>query len=214
TPHTRTTALPTYPFQHHRYWLTPATTTNVSTAGLDQPDHPLLGAITCLADQDQIVLSGRISVTSHQWLTGHRVGGAVVFPATGFIDLLLCAGEHAGSPVVDELVLQAPLVLSDGATTDLQITVHPVDDTQQRPVTVHARTHDNYERTPWTLHATGKLSARTAGPPAPTAPPLVGVVDVEGFYQGLAAQGLGYAGPFQAVVGIAEDPADPDTVVA
>ncbi|WP_264079159.1 SDR family oxidoreductase [Mycobacterium szulgai] len=43
---------------------------------------------------------------------------------------------------------------------------------------------------------------------------MVGVVDVEGFYQGLAAQGLGYAGPFQAVVGIAEDPADPDTVVA
>ncbi|WP_264062784.1 polyketide synthase dehydratase domain-containing protein, partial [Mycobacterium angelicum] len=169
----------------------------------------MLGAITCLADQDQIVLSGRISATSHRWLTGHRVGETVVFPATGFIDLLLYAGEHAGSPVVDELVLQAPLVLPDDVATDLQITVHPVDDTQQRPVTVHARTHDNQERTPWTLHATAKLSVGTAGVPAPTVPSVVEGVDVGGFYAGLAAQGLGYAGPFQAVVGIAADPADP-----
>ncbi|WP_262491213.1 polyketide synthase dehydratase domain-containing protein, partial [Mycobacterium simiae] len=116
------------------------------------------------------------------------MGETVVFPATGLIDLLLYAGEQAGSPVVDELVLQAPLVLSDDAATDLQITVHPLDDTQQRPVTVHARTHDNHERTPWTLNATGKLSARTAGVPAPTVPSVVEAVDVTGFYQGLAAQ--------------------------
>ncbi|WP_188113234.1 hypothetical protein, partial [Mycobacterium simiae] len=52
-PHAHTTTLPTYPFQHHRYWLTPTPTPDVSTAGLHQPDHPLLGAITTLADQDQ-----------------------------------------------------------------------------------------------------------------------------------------------------------------
>ena len=61
-------ALPTYPFQHRSYWLYPIPTADVSTAGLGRPDHPLLGAVTELADQDQIVLSGRLSTaTSAGW---------------------------------------------------------------------------------------------------------------------------------------------------
>ncbi|WP_188113235.1 hypothetical protein, partial [Mycobacterium simiae] len=50
-PHARITALPTYPFQHRAYWLTPAASADVGAAGLHRPDHPLLGAITTLADQ-------------------------------------------------------------------------------------------------------------------------------------------------------------------
>ncbi|MCV7078094.1 type I polyketide synthase, partial [Mycobacterium szulgai] len=208
TPHTRTTALPTYPFQHHRYWLTPATTTNVSTAGLDQPDHPLLGAVTPLTDQDQVmVLTGRLSPTTHPWLASHRVHGTPILPAAVLADLLLYGGGHADCPVIDELLLQAPVVLSDESTIDVQITIHAIDEMHRRPFTVHSRTSGDLPGTAWVLHATGTLSAEQGRAPVVVVPSVVGVVDVEGFYQGLAAQGLGYAGPFQAVVGIAEDPA-------
>ena len=45
----------------------------------------------------------------------------MVFPATGFIEVVLQAGESTGCPVIDELVLHTPLMLSEQAPTDLQI---------------------------------------------------------------------------------------------
>ncbi|SON63958.1 Narbonolide/10-deoxymethynolide synthase PikA1, modules 1 and 2 [Mycobacterium simulans] len=134
-----TVALPTYPFEHRRYWLSPATSADVSAAGLDRPDHPLLGAITHLADQDQIVVSGRLAITTHRWLTGHQVNDRIIFPATGFVELVLHAGQHAHTPVIDELILHTPLVLSEHTPTDVQITIHPPTETHQRPFTVPSR---------------------------------------------------------------------------
>ena len=93
--------------------------------GLDRPEHPLLGAVTELADQDQVVVSGRLSTATQGWLAGHQVDDSVVFPATGFIDVVLRAGELAGCPVIDELVLHTPLVLVEDTPTDLQIMVQP-----------------------------------------------------------------------------------------
>ena len=60
-PHASTIALPTYPFEHRSYWVAPTDTAEVSAAGLGRADHPLLGAVTELADQDQVVLTGRLS---------------------------------------------------------------------------------------------------------------------------------------------------------
>ncbi|ORA05562.1 hypothetical protein BST12_29370, partial [Mycobacterium angelicum] len=175
-PHTPTTALPTYPFQHRPYWLTPAATTNVTTAGLDQPDHPLLGAVTPLTDQDQVmVLTGRLSPTTHPWLGSHRVQGTPILPAAVLADLLLYAGGHADCPVIEELLLQAPVVLADESTTDVQITVHPVDETHRRPFTVHSRTSGGAA---WVLHATGTLSAERGRAPAVVVPSVVEGVDV------------------------------------
>src|SRR5690606_2334876 len=43
--------LPTYPFQHQRYWINPTSDsrTNLSGAGLSAAGHPLLGAAVELA---------------------------------------------------------------------------------------------------------------------------------------------------------------------
>ncbi|WP_191499925.1 type I polyketide synthase, partial [Mycobacterium simulans] len=213
-PHANTVALPTYPFQHRRYWLTPTPTADVSAAGLDRPEHPLLGAVTHLADQDQIVISGRLSISTHAWLAAHRVHDTVVLPATGFIELVLHAGQHADCPVVDELILHTPLVLADHNPTDLQITVNPVDDTDRRPVTVHSRTSDNHHHSPWVLHASGALRAEQPSIPAATPPLLAQAIDPHSFYDQLATTGLHYDPPFQGVCAISQHHTDPDTVDA
>ena len=62
-PHARVIALPTYAFQHRSYWVSPAPGADVAAAGLGRPEHPLLGAVTDLADQDQVMWSARLSLS-------------------------------------------------------------------------------------------------------------------------------------------------------
>ena len=110
-PHARTIGLLTYAFQHRRYWLAPSGAGDADSLGLDRPEHPLLGAVAELAGHDQVVVTGRWSATSH-WLADHRVHTRVVFPAAGFIEVVLRAGDYVGCPVIEELVVHTPLVLS------------------------------------------------------------------------------------------------------
>ncbi len=110
-----------------------------------------------LADQDQVVLTGRLSTATQDWLRGHQVHDTVLFPATGFIEVLLQAGEYTACPVIDELVLHTPLRLSEHTPTDLQIVVQALDEHGRRPFSVHSRTGG--QSGVWTLHASGELSA-------------------------------------------------------
>ena len=214
-PQSRTVPLPTYPFEHRRYWLTPTQSADVSAAGLDRPEHPLLGAITRLADRDEVVASGRLSMSAQGWLAGHCVGGGVVFPATGFIDVVLAAAELVGCRVIDELVLHTPLGLSEDTPTDLQIMVGSVDEQGRRVFSVHARSGEQNQPAEWTLHASGTLSSTPPGLVSPwsTVVPTE-PIDADGFYEQLASQGLGYTGPFCSLQSMGSDPAHPQTVYA
>ena len=214
-PYAHTVALPTYPFEHRRYWLAPTAAAEAADLGLGRPEHPLLGAVTELADQDQVVLSGRLSTSTVGWLAGHVVSDVVVLPATGFIDVVLRAGELADCPVIEELVLHTPLVLFDHPPTDVQITVHPVEDGGRRPFTVHARTGGEHPATAWSLHATGVLSTERHRVSAPLAgPPGVEAIDQDSFYGRLADHGFCYGGPFRSLRGIGHDPTRPELVYA
>ena len=64
----------------------------------------------------------------------------MVFPAAGFIEVLLRAGELTGCPVIDELIVHTALTLSEQVPTDLQILVDPLDEHGRRPFSVHSRT--------------------------------------------------------------------------
>ncbi|WP_261881391.1 polyketide synthase dehydratase domain-containing protein, partial [Mycobacterium marinum] len=218
-PGATTVELPTYPFQRRRYWLDPAPRADVGAAGLDQPEHPLLGAVTELADQDQIVLSGRLSTSVHRWLAGHQLGDTAVLPVTALIDMALYAGEHTGCPTIDELVLQTPLTLTPDAATDLQISVTAPDEQNRRTFSVHARTSEHpHQHSTWVLHASGTLSnhrSRMLSPTTPfTARPTLNAVDQEGFYEELAQHGVCYNGAFRALHSLENDPTDTNTTCA
>ena len=214
-PQTRTIPLPTYPFEHRRYWLMATPSADVSAAGLDRPEHPLLGAITRLADRDEVVVSGRLSMSTQGWLTGHRVGDTVVFPATGFIDVVLAAAELVDCAVIDELVLHTPMELSEDTPTDLQIAIGPVDEQGRRAFSVHACSGEQHRPTAWTLHATGTLSSTRPGLVSPWST-VAGTepIDADSFYEQLATQGLAYSGPFCSLQRMGSDPAHPQRVYA
>ncbi|WP_330333035.1 type I polyketide synthase [Streptomyces sp. NBC_00536] len=156
--------LPTYPFQHERYWLEPATAGagDVSGAGLDPAGHPLLGAAVTLAGSDSVLFTGRLSLRTQPWLADHTVSGTTVLPGAAFVELAVRAGDQAGCERVEALVLDVPLTLPAEGAVRVQVLVETPDAQGRRSFTVSSRPEAAPADTPWERHAWGVL--------APTAP--------------------------------------------
>jgi acyl transferase domain-containing protein/acyl-CoA synthetase (AMP-forming)/AMP-acid ligase II/acyl carrier protein len=199
--------LPTYAFQRDRFWLEAPRHENtaVASAGLVAADHPLLGAAVELADSGGLVLTGRISLSQHQWLTGHAVYGRVILPGSAFVELALAAAQRSGLDRVEELTLEGALALPAKGAIAVQLTVGAPDETGRRSMALHARVDDGTADAPWTRHARGTLS--TAVPVAPfdlRAWPPAGAVEVslDGLYERLSGAGLAYEHAFQGLRGV------------
>ncbi|MEE1929763.1 SDR family NAD(P)-dependent oxidoreductase, partial [Streptomyces sp. TRM 70351] len=199
-PGARPVPLPTYAFQHERYWLEgPATPGDADGLGLSSAGHPLLGAAVPLADRDGHLFTGRISRATHAWLDGHAVLDTVLLPATGLLELAVHAGDRAGTPRVAELTLAAPLVLPAQGSVRLQAAVGEADSGGQRPLEIYSRAQEGE----WVLNASGSLAPEedseqpeglTSWPPAEATE-----VSLDGAYDRLAALGFAYGPGFRGL---------------
>ncbi|BET46713.1 type I polyketide synthase [Kitasatospora aureofaciens] len=199
--------LPTYAFQHERYWLeAPVSVGDVAAVGLSAARHPLLGGAITLADRSGVLLTGRLSLATHAWLADHAVHSTVLIPGTALVELALRAGEEVGCDTVEELTLQAPLVLpATGArAVQVQIVVGEPDARNLRPVDVYARVEDDTGEAPWTCQATGLLAPGTGAPEEATdfavwPPRDAEPVDIGGFYDAMADRGYDYGPVFRGL---------------
>ncbi|MFB7636341.1 SDR family NAD(P)-dependent oxidoreductase [Streptomyces sp. NPDC056149] len=203
----RRVELPTYAFQRQRYWpkAVVRVSGDVQGLGLGSAGHPLLGAAVTLADSEQVVLTGRLALSTHPWLADHAVRGTVLLPGTAYLELALHAGHQLGCDAVEELTLEAPLTLPASGGVQLQVSVESEDEAGRRALFVHSRPDADGDA-PWTRHATGVLAPATA-PPAPTGleawPPADAVpVDLTDVYQRFADQGFHYGPVFQGLQGV------------
>ncbi|MEV6766954.1 SDR family NAD(P)-dependent oxidoreductase [Streptomyces sp. NPDC051105] len=202
----RRVSLPTYAFQRERYWITPTTGTgDLSAAGLGRLDHPMLSAAVSVGERDEWLFTGRVSLDSAPWVRDHVVLGTVIMPGTGLVELALAAGRHAGSPVLEELVLEAPLVLEGNTAAQLQVTLGEPDEDGRRAVAVYSRAEQRGEgeRPEVVCHARGVLVAETqplvSVLPVEWPPPGAEPVDVEALYGRLADAGYDYGPVFQGL---------------
>ncbi|MGC9443191.1 type I polyketide synthase, partial [Streptomyces sp. WG5] len=197
--------LPTYAFQRQRYWIESGRGAgDLRAVGLEAAGHPLLGATVALADSDGFLFTGRLSLDTHPWLADHAVMGSVLLPGTAFVELAVRAGDQVGCDVLEELTLQAPLVLPEhgGVQVQIHVSAPDTDGTGRRTFTLSSRSEGGAADELWVRHAAGVLAqgaARpdfelTQWPPAGAEP-----VPTENLYAELSALGMAYGPVFRGL---------------
>ncbi|MEU6582347.1 type I polyketide synthase [Nocardia sp. NPDC046763] len=198
--------LPTYAFDQRTYWVVEGTGSgDPRQLGLGAAEHPLLGAVVSVADGGDVLLTGRLSLSSHPWLADHAVGGRVLLPGTAFVELALYAANAVGAARLGELMLAAPLVIPDRGAVQIQVRVSGGQDTDEWQLGVFSRAQlPDAEAGPWIAHATGVLDSAAAEdipvddlqlwPPVGAA-----AVEVGDVYDIFAAGGYGYGPVFRGL---------------
>jgi len=152
-PPGRHVRLPAYPWQRQRHWQ--------EVRALGRPisgsrAHPLLGhridtAQTCYESQPDPALL--------PYLADHKVGGAVVFPAAGYLEMALAVADGVegatddGTLVLTEFELRRPLLLPLEARPPVVHVTRSAEDGQLR---IHSRDGDRADD--WVLHAIGRAA--------------------------------------------------------
>ncbi|TDV49775.1 polyketide synthase 12 [Actinophytocola oryzae] len=192
----RVVGLPTYPFEHERYWVSARPSAGGGSG------HPLVDTAVVLADGQGVVLTARLSLATTPWLGAHALSGTVVVPGTAFVELVWQAGSRVGCGHVDELVLEAPLGLPARGGARVQVRVGAEVD-GRRAVSVHSQPDSgDAQAESWVCHATGTVSADAvcddvesqAWPPEDAE-----AVDVSSLYESLAGRGFAYGAAFRGL---------------
>ncbi|SFW88532.1 Alcohol dehydrogenase GroES-like domain-containing protein [Amycolatopsis australiensis] len=196
----RVVDLPTYAFQHRRFWPRPGGDGggDPHAWGLATTGHPLAGTAVRAAGSGALTLTGRLSPSAQPWLTEHAVRGTALLPGAAFVELAALAAAEADCTVVEELTLEAPLTLSGEGGIDLQLGVAPETGDGRRALTIHSR-RDGGE---WIRHASGTLTPEGGAPPdrpAAWPPARATPVPVDDIYQQFADAGYEYGPAFQCL---------------
>jgi len=195
--------LPAYPWQRERHWIG-SPESWVRTIGDGRITHPLLGERLPLLEP---AWHGRIEPVLVPWLADHRVGGAVVMPATGYVEMMLAAGRQAlGQDAVelDHLDVERAMVVGwESGAEPVYVQTSLAEATGTAAVASVGRNGAGPRR-----HARARVRRMLATAPPPrdlseVRARLHTEVGAEAFYTRVAEAGLAYGPAFQVLTGLA-----------
>jgi acyl transferase domain-containing protein len=204
--HPRKTAGPSYPFQREPYWIS-RTRQEPTQNGVGHPfvGHPLLGRQLESPAIGDIVFECRLSATEPEFFSEHTVYGTAVAPGTTYFEMALAAANHAwgsGAYALEDVAIGEALVFVENEPRTVQVIIHP-GERESGTWKIYSRQADG--KSPWTLHAEGKVRALRgdAQEPASSAPVDAArercdrEMPLEEYYQALRNRGIGH-GPIFA----------------
>lgn len=188
--------LPRYPWEREHHWHT--VTCESARTITAYPVHPLLGHPVAghLGEWEQQIDTARLP-----FLADHRVGDGIVFPGSGYVELLLAAArERFGSSahlVIEDLEILAPLLIDGDDSKVLRVSVDEggLATIQARPLLQEG----------WTLHGKGRIRQGNAGAEPDTLqecltpPSRLPDFDADRHYRLADMAGLHYGPAFQSV---------------
>ena len=202
--------LPSYPWQHKRYWVDSAKHTPASASSLRTAGHPLIGQRLRSPEIKNTVFESQLSAAHPSFLNDHRIFGNVILPATAYLEMALAAGTNLfekGSFVLQDVVMQEAMPLSDAELQTVQIILER-DESKPSSFRIFSLKQDTDQ---WTLHASGKIQSDLNAPAKPTFSieelqnQLSEIVTAEEHYQQMRAQGNDFGPTFQGVEKIYRD---------
>ena len=187
--------LPHYPWQREQHWHT---VTPESYGLLNRyKRHPLLGYRLA---QHEFTWENQLDTQLVPMLADHQVGNAIVFPAAGFVELILAA-VHAWQPEefseIEEIEIKSPLLLKEDRSKLIRVSIDPAHGG------VSIKGKELTSNDPWEVHVTARIlqgsSTRVQQQKQINLP--VRTPDFTGtdHHQLTEAAGLGYGPSFQAI---------------
>jgi thioester reductase-like protein len=146
--------LPTYPWQRQTYWYESKTRQRFD---LTPHEHPLLGMRMA---SPHPTWQTTIDPGALGWLNDHKLWDVIVFPATGFAEMVLAVARalFPDEPyVIEALEMKKALFVSTSQLPAMQI----VFDENDRSVSIYSAIGDNED---WQIHAKGYLLKFPASP--------------------------------------------------
>ena len=194
----RPVPLPAYPWQRERCWLDSRREPRAAAGG-----HPLLGPPLPLAHpRRQWVWERDLEARDLPYLEDHRVEGAMVVPATAWLEMAVAASAQASGELPAALAdvrFLSPMVVPETGARRVQVVLAGGED-GEAGFQVFSRTDGA-----WTLHADGRVLQKD-GDGHPDAVDLDAirsrcpdVVPGADLYPRLSARGLHYGPAFQGI---------------
>lgn len=207
------TDLPTYPFQHKRYWSEFAyphsraldQLTNGSQVEPSQV-HPLLGSQQQVGFSGQLYFQADISGQVPNYLTDHRVNDAVIFPGAAYVEMALAAGQVVSPQrpfAVTNLHLKVAMPLSLTSPRRVQMLLNQREQKLEFEI-VSTDLSTDAPALDWIRHVAGEISYAGQSPQvSPNLEDLRGrfsdKVDRQAFYGEMERTGLTYGPSFQSL---------------
>ncbi|KAK2818443.1 putative PKS/NRPS-like protein biosynthetic cluster, partial [Arthroderma sp. PD_2] len=211
--------LPAYPFDRQRSYWTGSRVSN-QHKHRQTPPNPLLGILCPAATTSQEFQWRNILQSSEiPWLTGHRLQGQVVFPATGYVAMaveamkILAAQSEISCFKIDDLDIRRAISFKDeGSSVEVIVNVTSVkitDESITAEFTCHSILPDDITAV---LSANARLTAELGSATAdilpcyPSNPFNLAEVNKDEFYRNLTKLGHDYSHPFRGVSNIKRKP--------
>ena len=199
TPSRRLLSLPAYSWDRNRWW-------NEAPAWREGRLAPGgRGLLDIRLPCAMPTWSARLDSRHMAFLKDHRVENRVIFPAAGFVDLVIEAAAQLfeGRPfVIEDFEIRKPLILPEpSAGIQLEVSYEP----NERTFAIQSRFDQG---TSWSLHVVGSMRAertesRFAGSSFESEiQPVISKlkpVDIDAFYRYMSDLGLGYGEQFRSV---------------
>lgn len=200
--------LPGYPWQREAFWNESdqsradrfGTGSSIGSVPMAEPAHPLLGRRLSSSGQERTWI-GVLDVGKQGHLSHHRVHGAALFPAAGFLELGLGAAREGGGGApftIEEMSFDKALSLEAGPKT-IQFVLDP----DIGRFDIHSA--EDSKASTWTRQASGRLrdlpglsaparvpleDVRRRCPQSLSGPDIYAHVERFGFQYGPSYQGL------------------------
>lgn len=183
-------SLPHYPWQHRRYWQE----TKASALRFTTRPHPFAWRASSDAEGTWEL---DLTASELEWLNDHRIEDTVVFPAAGYVELAMWAGEQAyGSLdgiVFQDVAFENALYLDPAAMPTVRFSFNA----GSGEFRITSGRGDDDVRT---VHASGRLSLSRPTPPLDTPPEVYGnQMAADAIYSELSELGLVYGPQFRAL---------------